>query len=179
MNYDMTTRLQVLENRVASLKDWKKRYEEDEAKWNKEKKELQQQAYIGQKLKEFLLEILGDSLLMDMDALPASTQREKLNLNHKELVVDITHEEKQVNMTTNTIIGKVLFCALTELPKEEFSELELTETMGEHGWNIGHSSLGPTLGGLVRDGYLLRIEGKKPYKYRLPEKVRLNVSPLG
>jgi len=72
-------------------------------------------------------------------------------------------------------MGKVLFSALTELSNEGFSEAELSDTLKEHGWNIPHNTLAPTLGGLVRDGYLVKLEGIKPAKYRLPKKVKLNV----
>ena len=180
MNNELSARLTALENRVAGMKDWKQRYEEAERKWDREKKELQQQAGAGQKLKEVLIELLGDTLLVDLDALPASAQSvtERLNLKHKELVVNVTHEEKQTNMTTGTVVGKVLFCALTDLSKDGFGEAELVENLRDHGWNIGHTTLGPTLGGLVRDGYLVRLEGKKPAKYRLPEKVKLNVTKV-
>jgi hypothetical protein len=109
----------------------------------------------------------------------AQSAKETLNLNHKELVVNLTHAEKETNLTTGTVMGKVLFCALTELPKEKFSETELSEALRERGWNVPHNTLAPTLGGLVRDGYLVKIEGLRPTRYRLPLKTKLNVRGEG
>ena len=174
---EVLDKLTELESRVTQIKDWKQKYEEDKHKWDEEKQELQKRADGVLKLREVLIQLLGP----DAVSAPVSVQstKETLNLKHKELAVNLTHEEKELNMTTGTVMGKVLFCALTELSKEGFSEAELSETLKEHGWNVLHNTLAPTLGGLVRDGYLVKLEGIKPAKYRLPEKVKLNVSGVG
>jgi hypothetical protein len=168
-------KLTELESRVAQIKDWKQKYEEDKRQWDEEKQELQKRADGVLKLREVLIQLMG----LDTVPAPAQSTKETLNLKHKELVVNLAHEEKELNMTTRTVMGKVLFCALTELSKEGFSEAELSEILKEHGWNVLHNTLAPTLGGLVRDGYLVKLEGIKPAKYRLPEKVKLNVSREG
>jgi len=169
---EVLAKLAELENRVASIKDWKQKYEEDKRKWDEEKEKLQKRADAVLKLTEALRQLLA----LDMVPTPAQPNKQTLNLNHKELVVNLAHEEKELNMTTGTVMGKVLFCALTELSKEGFSEAELSETLKEHGWNVPHNTLAPTLGGLVRDGYLVKLEGVKPAKYRLPNKVKVNVT---
>jgi hypothetical protein len=168
---EVIARLAELENRVAGIKDWKQKYEEDKRQWDAEKEELRKEADGVQKLREALRQLLA----LDTVSAPAQSDKETLNLNHKELVVNLAHEEKEVNLTTGTVMGKILFSALTELSKEGFSEAELSETLKEHGWNVLHNTLAPTLGGLVRDGYLVKLEGTKPARYRLPEKVKLNV----
>lgn len=174
---EVLAKLTELESRVAGIKDWKQKYEEDKHKWDEEKQELQKRADGLLKLREVLIQLLG------LDAIPApipvQSVKETLNLKHKELSVNLAHEEKQLNMTTGTVMGKVLFCALTELSKEGFSEAELSETLKEHGWNVPHNTLAPTLGGLVRDGYLLKLEGIKPARYRLPNRVKLSVREEG
>ena len=171
---EVLDKLTELESRVTQIKDWKQKYEEDKHKWDEEKQELQKRADGVLKLREVLIQLLG----LDAVSAPVSVQstKETLNLKHKELAVNLAHEERELNMTTGTVMGKVLFCALTELAKEGFNEAELSETLKEHGWNVLHNTLAPTLGGLVRDGYLVKLEGIKPAKYRLPEKVKLNVS---
>lgn len=176
MNEELSDRVKALEERVHNIKDWKKLYEESE----QERKELREQAAAGQKLKEALIQLLGlEGLTWINPLVESEVQIEKLRLQlgHKELIVDVSHGEKLINMTTATVKGKVLFCALTDLPKDGFEETDLAAALKEHGWNIGHSTLGPTLGSFVHDGYLILI-GKKPAKYRLPEKVKLNVTPL-
>lgn len=172
---EVLAKLTELESRVAQIKDWKQKYEEDKRQWDEEKQELQKRADGVLKLREVLIQLMG----LDTVPAPAQSTKETLNLKHKELVVNLAHEEKELNMTTRTVMGKVLFCALTELSKEGFSEAELSEILKEHGWNVLHNTLAPTLGGLVRDGYLVKLEGIKPAKYRLPEKVKLNVSREG
>jgi len=176
---NVLARLTELENRVVNIKDWKQKYEEDKRKWDEEGKRkfeeiegLKKRADTMEKLREVLIQFLGPNVVF-----PASTQpgKETLNLTHKELTVNLTHEEKELKLTTGTVMGKVLFCALTELSKEGFSEAELSEALKEHGWNVPHNTLAPTLGGLARDGTLVRLEGVKPAKYRLPQKVKLNV----
>ncbi len=175
MSNDVLARLSALESRVSSVKDWKQKYEEEKCKWDEEKEELQKRADGVQKLREALRVLLA----LDIVSASARPTKETLNLNHKELVVNLAHEEKELNMTTGTVIGKVLFSALTELSKEGFSEAELSEILKEHGWNVPHNTLAPTMGGLVRDGYLVKLEGAKPAKYRLPSKVKLNVREEG
>jgi len=168
----------TLESRVASLKDWKQKYEEEKHLWDEEDKrkskkieELTEKAKAVEKLREVLIEFLGPGTILTAKTQP----KEVLNLEHRELVVNLTHEEKELTMTTGTVMGKVLFCAVTELSKDGFSESDLLEALKEHGWNVPHNTLAPTLGGLVRDGTLIRVEGIKPARYRLPTKVKLNV----
>ncbi len=172
---EVLAKLTELENRVAGIKDWKQKYEEDKRQWDAEKEELRKGADGVLKLREALRQLLA----LDTVSAPAQSTKETLNLNHKELVVNLAHEEKELNMTTGTVMGKVLFSALTELPKEGFSEAELSEILKEHAWNVPHNTLAPTMGGLVRDGYLVKLEGAKPAKYRLPSKVKLNVREEG
>jgi len=114
-------------------------------------------------------------LNLDRASVPAGTSKAVLTLEHKELVVNLAHGEKEINLTTGTVIGKVLYCALTELDKEGFSQVELSDALKDHGWNIPQTTLAPTLGRLVKDGNLVRVEGSKPMEYRLPGKVKLNV----
>ena len=169
---EISDRVTQIENRVAELKDWKRKYEDDEQKWKREKKGLLEQAGESEKLRDVLRQFL------DLNHMPAHVATtETVNLLQKELVVNLTHEEKETNMTTGTVVGKTLFCALTDLPREGFSEAELSGSLKEHGWNVGHSTLAPTLGNLVRDGYLIKLEGK-PAKYRLPDQVKLNAEIL-
>ena len=174
---EVSEKLAALETRVADLKDWKRKYEDDKRKWDEDRAALQKRSNGLKALREALMD-----LLLPLPHLAArdadQVSQETLNLNHKELVVNVSHEEKELNLTTGTVMGKVLFCALTELPREGFNETELSESLKERGWNVPHNTLAPTLGGLVRDGNLVRVEAR-PMKYRLPAKVRINVTGEG
>jgi len=177
---EIEERLAALESRVGSLKDWKQKYEEDKRKWDMEKEELLRGVDAAQKLKEALLQFLPTAASGPGYLAPGGkVTKETLNLDHKELVVNLAHEEKELTMTTATKVGEVMFCALTELSKDGFSEAELSDVLKDHGWNVPHNTLAPTLGGLVRDGYLVKLEGTRPTKYRLPKKVKLNVRVEG
>ena len=159
---EASDRLAALESRVAALKDWKAKYEHERKR--------------TEKLRDALREFIGFDAVTQMVGAPSASTKETLQLTAKDLVVNVSHEEKVRNLTTDTVIGKVLFCGLTDLAAPgEFSEAQLSGALAERGWNIGHSTLGPTLGGLVRDGYLIRTQGK-PMRYRMPTKVLLNVS---
>lgn len=168
-----------MEERVKGLKDRKRKYEEDKAKWDEEKKKLtkkvesiEQAMQIVEKLRKSLRELINLGGVVPM---PVPVDGKTIvSLDHKELEVNLIHSEKVVNMTTGTVIGRVMYCASTELSKEGFSEAELSEALKEHGWNHPHNTLAPTVGGLVKDGNLVRIEGK-PARYRLPAKVKLNI----
>lgn len=169
---NITERLEALEKRVANQRDWKQRYDEEKDKWDKERETLLKSLGVVGKLKEIFSQFLG----LDSVSTPPQQNVTKgiLNLNHEELAVNLTHNLKEINKTTGTVVGQILFCALTELPKDGFTEAELTESLKEHGWNVGRNTLAPTLGGLVKDGSLIRLN-VRPAKYRLPHKVKMNV----
>jgi hypothetical protein len=154
-------RLAGLESRVAALKDWKAKYEHEKKR--------------TEKVRDALREFIGFDAMTGLTGTPGEGTKEILQMTAKDLVVNVSHEEKVKNLTTDTVIGKVLFCGLTDLASlDGFSEAQLSVALAERGWNIGHSTLGPTLGGLVRDGYLIRTQGK-PMRYRMPTKVLLTV----
>lgn len=161
-----------LEERVASLKDYKKLYEEAEAKRVKAEKALEAARSGGDALKKALLNLLD---LDNKQPAGSVTVSENWKLQEKELVVTLEHEEVEVSMTTDTGEGKVMFLALKEMPKEGFSSSEISAVLLQHGWNIPDSTLGARLGDLTRQGYLVKLEGK-PLKYRVPAKVKFNVS---
>lgn len=171
---EITDKLDELEKRVAGIKDWKQKYEAAKAQWEREIKKLGKMVEASNKL----LESLRQFLTLAPDAGPGRPSTQTINLKEKDLVINLTHEEKPVNMTTDTVVGKILFAASSELPKDGFSEGALSESLKERGWNVGHSTLAPTLGGLVKDGYLIRLEGTRPSRYRLPGKQKLNLTPV-
>lgn len=93
----------------------------------------------------------------------------ELTIQPERLKVKVEGETvKHVKVQTSTIKGQVLYVAAKELPKTGWTEDEAKAKMAEHSWNVDHNTLAPTLGGLTKEGILIRIEGKKPYQYRLP-----------
>lgn len=104
--------------------------------------------------------------------------KETINLEHKDLTINIQDRgEEIVSMNTTTIVGKVLFCAVKKWLQTGWSESQLSQALLEYGWNIGHSSLAPTLGGLVKEGKLIKVGGR-PTTYRLPTHVKFNIEKV-
>lgn len=167
----ITDKLKELEDRVAALQEIKQKHEVERIQWYQERKELSKEAEGGQNFKEAWIRFMG----MASVSVGAPGKADKMNVNLEEtaLTVNVSHLEKTISMTTGTVAGKILFCALNGLSKDGFSEVELSEAMKEHGWNVGHNTLAPSLGQFVRDGYLIKVEKTRPIKYRLPAKLKM------
>jgi len=107
-------------------------------------------------------------------------QKEIIDLEHKELVVDVHHAgEEHVKMDTKTDKGKILYCAKEDLskdadgkPKESFSWSELKQALTENGWIISDPTVSARLTDLAREGRLIKLEKGG---YRLPSKVKFNI----
>jgi hypothetical protein len=96
----------------------------------------------------------------------------EVTLESSEIAINVKQTEPtHVNLTTNTIAGKIIYCAVNDL-EGEFSPIELWGRMIEHGWNINPSTLKLNLGQLVKQGLLVRTEKGR---YRLPSKIKINV----
>ena len=96
----------------------------------------------------------------------------EVTLESSEIAINVKQTEPtHVNLTTETIAGKIIYCAVNDL-EGEFSPIELWGRMVERGWNINPSTLKMNLGQLVKQGLLVRTEKGR---YRLPSKVKVNV----
>jgi hypothetical protein len=92
----------------------------------------------------------------------------RLEIEHKGLVVNIKHAgNRTVRLSTDSVVGQVLFCAVNYFKEREFTTGELNEKLLEHGWNVKPSTLSTKLSLLVNDGLLIKTEKG----YRLPSKV--------
>jgi intein/homing endonuclease len=99
-----------------------------------------------------------------------------VDLEHRESSFTVSHVEEPVELSTKNQAGKIIFVAITDLPKEGFTERELSNALQERGWPIGHSTLAPTLSStLPKMGLLMRVDGSSPAKYRVPGRVKVNV----
>jgi polyhydroxyalkanoate synthesis regulator phasin len=99
----------------------------------------------------------------------------KINLEHRELEVEISHTEETVEMSTKTGLGKILYVAIETLPKDGFTEKELSDALDERGWHTPHSTLAPNLAQLCKQGYLIKITNQKPTKYKLPTLLKIKI----
>jgi len=111
------------------------------------------------------------------------TSTEVIDLEHKELVVDVHHAgEEHVQMDTKTDKGKILYCAKEDLskdadgnPKESFTWSELKQALVENGWSISDPTVSARLTDLAREGRLIKLEKGG---YRLPSKVKFNIEKV-
>jgi hypothetical protein len=115
--------------------------------------------------------------LFPSQQIPSKTETETtLNLNNSELTVNVSHSERTIEMDTTKQQGQILYVAIHDLPKEGFTESELSRALNERGWPIAHSSLAPQINvNLTKTGLLIPLEELKPKKYRLPSKLKINV----
>jgi hypothetical protein len=130
---------------------------------------------LKQALREvFDIESIAERSVVQHNAVNGSVT---VNLESKELVANITHEDKVVQLSTDNQQGQIMYVALNDLPREGFTQKEMSQALEEHGWQISDGSLALQLGSnLSKAGLLLRIPHTKPAKYRLPSKVKVNVT---
>ena len=123
------------------------------------------------KLREALIEIIPSA-----STVLESSTKTKLELEHTEMAVNITHKEQEVKLTTETQQGQIMLVAIKDLSKEGFTEKEISEALKERGWNIPHTSLAPQLSSnLPKQGTIIKIPHTRPQKYRLPTKLTIEV----
>jgi len=140
---------------------------------------LQVEVEVEKKIEELVEQKVSARLAEQKGAL-LTAQKEVIDLEHKELVVDVHHAgEEHVKMNTTTDKGKILYCAKEDLskdadgkPKESFSWSELKEALAENGWTPNDPTLSARLTELTREGRLIKLEKGG---YRLPKKVRFEI----
>ena len=98
-----------------------------------------------------------------------------LNLEEKELVVNLSKTEKPIDMTTDNQLGRIMCCVIKDLAKEGFNEEEAGKALDDRSWHMEHSTLAPNLAQLAIKGLLVKIPDVKPRRYRLPTKTSINV----
>lgn len=106
----------------------------------------------------------------------ARSPPEEIDLDHKEIVVKVSHSEKVVPMDTDSMRGQVVFL-LSEGPDLSLTINELIARAGEHGWAIPYDTASKSLiPSMQKDGLLVR-EGslKHAGHYRLPRFVKFEV----
>lgn len=119
-----------------------------------------------------------NSLESDVDTLKTLLQKLvgggkiDLNLTVRELAVNIQHAGNRVeDLDTQKGDGKILYCALTDLHKQPFSEADMSAVLDERGWHMAHGTLAPILSNVVKQNLLIKIPKTRPFRYRLPSKV--------
>jgi hypothetical protein len=148
------------EKTITQLKD-------EKATLETELKRVEALKAFGAALENFLIEI-GAGI-----AIP-SPQTTIIDLEHRDLVVNIHHEgKKEVKMSTSTKEGQMMYCIVNEMPRENegWAQIDLIKKLLEHGWSIKQSTVSVTLSKWAAEGLLIKTERG----YRLPLKVKFNI----
>jgi hypothetical protein len=96
----------------------------------------------------------------------------QVDVEHKGLVVNVHHVgDKVVKVSTDSVVGQILYAATTYFKDREFATGELNERLLEHGWNVKPSTLSAKLSLLANEGKLVKTDKG----YRLPSMVRFEV----
>jgi hypothetical protein len=100
-----------------------------------------------------------------------------VNLQDEETSFTVSHTDKNVELSTTDESGKVILCALRDLPKEGFTYEEMRDALNERGWTFEEKALKFLLNVRLRQGGLLIpiILGRGGKKYRIPGKVKMDV----
>jgi hypothetical protein len=159
----------------------KRKFEELQASYEELKRKYEQELQVSKsleeqvtKLKEQLTQLEPLKNLQDALAKVFAPQVEptKIDIEHKGLIVSIHHTgDKTVKVSTNSVVGQILYCAIKYFPKRDFTVGELNEKLLEHGWNIKPSTLSTKLSLLTSQGNLIKTEKG----YRLPTLVEFKV----
>jgi hypothetical protein len=127
-------------------------------------------------IREALKEIIGPFPVVNY---PTSEPNGKVsvNLNDEETSFTVSHTEKNVELSTTDESGKVILCALKDLPKEGFTYEEMIHALNERGWTFEEKALKFLLNVRLRQRGLLIpiILGRGGKKYRIPGKVKMDV----
>jgi hypothetical protein len=116
------------------------------------------------------LKALREAFIKAFGVLTApSSELGQLEVEHKRLVVKVHHAgDKVVKVSTDSVVGQILYCAVKYFRDKEFTTGELNERLLEHGWNIKPSTLSAKLSLLVNEGKLVKTDRG----YRLPKCVQ-------
>ena len=105
---------------------------------------------------------------------PSGPKLTAVNIEAEELKVSVEHTERIQELSTKTGLGKIMYVCLKDLEGKPSSESEISDVLQEHGWPTAHSTLAPNLAQLVKQGLLVKMEGK-PIRYRSPGKIKVEV----
>jgi hypothetical protein len=158
------------ENELLTLKKKQETFEvfkrqaEEKVKLEEELKKLEPLKAFGEALTKFLTECSNVRV--------AGFEPSQVDLEHKQLVVNVHHAgEKVVKVSTDSVVGQILYCAVKYFKDREFATGELNERLLEHGWNVKPSTLSAKLSLLTNEGKLVKTDKG----YRLPSMVRYEV----
>ena len=147
-----------LEKKFRELKE---RVENEILRLRRENQELKEQL----KQKEQIITAIANIL----------SNKQDITIENVETVYKIEKKTEERFLSTKTTLGQIMFVVINDFNGEPASESQIAKALEEHGWHMKHSTLAPNLGKLVKEGLLVREEGR-PAKYRPPKNVKIILS---
>jgi hypothetical protein len=168
-----------LERQYAKLKEeleiLKKSYREEFEKRVEEerKRQAEEKAKLEEELKKLEpLKAFKEAFIKAFGAAPLKFESSQVDVEHKQLVVNVHHVgDKTVKVSTDSVVGQILFCVVHYFKDREFTAKELDEKLLEHGWAVKPATLSTKLSLLTSEGKLIKTE----VGYRLPKYVKVNI----
>jgi len=166
--------------RQEAYRDAMQKLEELKRQWNIEEYQKtimmlkDEKATLEAELKKLEpLKALREAFIQAFGVLTApGSEPGQLEIEHKGFIMKVHHAgDKVVKVSTDSVVGQILYCATRYFKDKEFTTGELNERLLEHGWNIKSSTLSAKLSLLVNEGKLVKTDRG----YRLPKYVKFEV----
>jgi len=161
------------EKRIAEIKEKDARdIEEALAKIADFEKKVE----VANKIRDALKELIGPFPV----ASPSPNGKRTVDLQDEETVFTVSHTERNIELSTKDQSGQIILCALKDLPKEGFTQNEVSDALKERGLPIEEKRLKFLLNvGLLQRGLLIPIlpapGTHDAKKYRIPGSVKVRV----
>jgi very-short-patch-repair endonuclease len=154
-----------LRGQVETGKEAIEKLKDEKATLEAELKKLEPLKAFGEALAKFLAECSNVRVAPGFEP-------SQVDLEHRQLVVNVHHAgDKVVKVSTDSVVGQILFAAVKYFQSKEFSTGELNEKLLEHGWNVKPSTLSAKLSLLANEGKLIKTDKG----YRLPSRIKFEV----
>jgi hypothetical protein len=166
--------------RQEAYRDAMQKLEELKRQWNIEEYQKtimmlkDEKATLEAELKKLEpLKALRESFIKAFGVLTApGSEPGQLEIEHKGFIMKVHHAgDKVVKVSTDSVVGQILYCAVKYFRDREFATGELNDKLLEHGWNVKPSTLSAKLSLLVNEGKLVKTDKG----YRLPRMVQFDV----
>lgn len=100
---------------------------------------------------------------------------QEMNLEEKQLRINVSHSETVESLTTDTQKGQAIFVLMNDCAGQPTSISVILQLMREHGWNPPPKSFATMLGNWVDAGLVIKEGSTRDTTYRLPKFVKFDV----
>lgn len=121
---------------------------------------------------------LKEELASKSTSAPSLNSADRIEIETREVQVKITNTEPDVrSFTTGNIEGKIVFVLVKDLNGES-TQPDIISACAERGWALTQVQTNIPLGRLTQSGTLIKF-GVKPFRYRIPGKLKVETEVIG